>query len=145
VPRKSAEAQLATAFRPRPLPLPVPTGLQPARARAIWLAITRSKPAGYFLKMDEPLLTRLCTLCARAEGLEQLMAQNPLDSPEAPRLERRLVSISAALTSLSAKLRLTVAHRIERHAAARSSEAESRPKPWDAELIGGRATRCPQQ
>jgi hypothetical protein len=141
VPRISSEAQFAAAFRPQPQPLPVPKGLQPARARAIWREITASKPADYFLIADTPLLTRLCTLCARAEGLEQLIAVTPLESEKSPRLERRLVSISAALTSLASKLRLTGSHRIERHAAARSSEAERHPRPWDPELIGGWATR----
>jgi hypothetical protein len=142
VPRRSAEAQNLAAFLPKPAPLPVPKGLAPKRARAIWIELVGSKDPSYFLRMDVPLLTRFCTLAARAEGLEQLMATMPVQSEEAPRLERRLTSISAALTGLAQKLRLTVAHRVERHAAARSSEALNFEKPW---LIGGRATRQDRQ
>jgi hypothetical protein len=116
----------------------VPKALEPARARQVWREITGSKPADYFLKTDTTLLTRLCTLSARAEALEELLATTPVQSEEAPRLERRLVAISAALTSLASKLRLTIAHRVERHSAIRSSEAMNLPKPW---LIGGRAIR----
>jgi hypothetical protein len=145
VPRKSADALFAAALRPQPQPLPVPEGLQPARAREIWREITESKPGDYFLRADTPLLTRLCTLCARAEDLEQLMAATPLESEKSPRLERRLVSIAAAVTNVCSKLRLTVSHRIERHAAVRSSEAQRLPRPWDPEFIGGRAIRSNQQ
>lgn len=145
MPRRSIEARLTAAFLPEKQPLPPPKGLQPARARAIWAEITLSKPPDFFLTMDATLLTRLCVLSARAEGIEQLLARTPVESEEASRLERRLVAISAALTSLASKLRLTVASRVERHAAVRSSQARSSPPPWHSDLIGGRATRPSQQ
>lgn len=145
MPRLSAEAKLAAGFLPEREPLPVPKGMQPARARAIWTEIVTSKPPAYFLRTDEPLLRRFCTLCTRAEGLERLMAAAPIEAPEQPRLERRLVSISAALAGLSGKLRLNPQGRIERHATVRSSEKGSRPPPWADELIGGRTVRPSRQ
>jgi hypothetical protein len=149
MPRISAEARMAAGFLPGLEPLPVPKGLQPARARAIWVQIVSSRPADYFLPSDEWLLRRFCSLAARAEQVERLTAISALEAPDQRGLERRLVSISASLAGLSAKLRLNPQGRIERHAAVRSA-VRSWPPPWyggrktskdDSDLIGGHALR----
>jgi hypothetical protein len=120
----------------------VPKGLEPARARAIWREIVGSKP--YFLAADVPLLRQFCCLAARAELIEGMLAATPVQSPEAPRLERRLTSVAASLTNLAVKLRLTTNFRVERHSAARSAEVKSWAKPWNSNgLIGGHAFRRP--
>lgn len=129
MPRRSADDLITAAFLPKLEPIPEPRTLQPARARQIWKEVVQSKPVNYFQVTDTPLLTRFCTIAARCEAVEQLLAVTPADAKGAPQLERRLASLAASLAGLAQKLRLTVAHRIERHAAARS-EVRSWPPPW---------------
>jgi len=145
MPRTSAEAQLMAAFRPQPQPLAAPKSLHPARARTIWRQLVEAKPADYFLTTDVPLLSRFCTLAARAEEIEEVLASVPVQSTEAPRLERRLTAIASMMTNLAVKLRLTVASRVERHAAIRSAEAKDFLKPWEERLLGGHTTKVTRQ
>jgi hypothetical protein len=140
MPRISPEARSASIFRAGNKPLPVPKGLKPAAAGAIWRATVGAKPPDYFCPTDQELLTRFCTLSARARELERMLAATPADAPAAGRIERRLLAISATLGNLAQRLRLSPAARIERHSGQRS-ETWSRPA-WDDddhELLGGRA------
>ena len=125
MPRMSSEARSASLYRAGTSPLRVPSSLKPAAARAIWRATVQGKPSDYFRPSDSELLTRYCTLNARAAELERLLAATPADDPDGAGIERRLVAIAGAVGGLAQRLRLNPAARIERHSGQRAETANN--------------------
>jgi hypothetical protein len=139
MPRISPEARSSSLYLASTKPLSMPKGLEPAAARAVWQKTIGSRPLDFFHRSDGELLTRFCTLSARAQELEQLIAVTPPDNPEAAGIERRLVAISAALGTLASKLRIVPQARIERHSGQRM-EVSTLDDPLIA-VFGGRKGR----
>jgi phage terminase small subunit len=138
LPRQSAEARGASIYLAGNRPLAPPKTL--ARpAKAVWRQIVESRPPDYFRQWDIPLLTRYCALSARAAEVEAVVSATPVDAKDAPRLEKRLATLAAAVGGLAQRLRLTPAARIERHSGQRNETWSIPPREEEDRLIGGYA------
>jgi hypothetical protein len=107
--RQSAEARSAAAFRAGGTPRPAPPHLSKPAAE-LWAAITASKPADWFDAGSAVLLESYCELAVQGRALARHLARlRAADAwPEAAGVERRFAALSARLTTLASKLRLSV-------------------------------------
>jgi hypothetical protein len=127
MPRKSAAALAAEIglkvhdLHPRPEP---PYGLPPA-ASALWQRIVNEQPADYFRVATLPLLSAYCLHACTLDQLAKLIAETDpeVDLSRFDQLLRMRKRESAALASLSTKLRLAQSQRFD-------SRKKLEPRPW---------------
>ncbi len=113
MPRISAEARGALSYRVGGRPPPAPKNLS-REAAAIWRAIVRAKPLGWFDPGSLPLLARYCRTAVRAEQLADVLDATTVHDLGAADLEKRVVKLNGSLTTLATKLRLSVQGAVDR-------------------------------
>jgi phage terminase small subunit len=115
MPRQSAEARGAAAFRAGAVPLEPPKHLS-KEAAALWLAITACKPPDWFDPASAVLLEEFCEVSTHLRALYQHLARLREAGAwsEAAVTERRWLRVGARLTTLATKLRLTVQAGVDR-------------------------------
>jgi hypothetical protein len=114
MPRISAEARSAAAYRAGSRPPAPPKSLKPAVAR-IWREIAAAKPADWFDGATLRLLRRYCRTLGQAEAVADELDAVAVSSDAARILERRLVALNASCTTMATKLRLTVQSTVDWH------------------------------
>ena len=115
----------AVAFLPqRPEP---PADLSAAEA-VEWAAIVHRLPADWFPRETHGLLSAYCRhIVAGRRVAKMIEAADDGDVPGLARLLRMQVAQSAAIATLSAKMRLTQSATVDR----RKTKGPTAPKPWE--------------
>ena len=109
MPRISAEARSAAAFRRGGL-APEPPAYLPKEARALWYAITRSRPVDYFDAGSAVLLESYVVFAIHGRAVLKHMAT--AGENDTGRLTRQAALIASILCMLATKLRLSVQARV---------------------------------
>jgi hypothetical protein len=115
MPRQSAEARGAAAYRAGGAPQAPPKALS-KEAAALWLAITACKPPDWFDPASAVLLEEFCEVVTHLRALHQHLARLREAGAwsEAAVTERRWLRLGARMTTLATKLRLTVQSGVDR-------------------------------
>lgn len=137
MPRITAEARGAAAFRSGSKPPAAPTGFTDVEAK-LWREIVSQKPIGWFDAGSLPLLGQYCRTLARAQLVGASLATVAVDDPAGIAFEKRLTKLNANCATLATKLRLSVQNNVDR----RSRMLDETVQPSgeaDAGLLGGSA------
>ena len=130
MPRLSDEARGAAAWR-RGGQAPEPPSYLPKEARALWHAITRSRPVDFFDAGSAVLLENYIVFAVHSRAVfKRLAAASEADSG---RLTRQAALIASVLSMLATKLRISVQARVGSRA---SLLDEGSPEAAD-DLLGG--------
>jgi hypothetical protein len=116
MPRRSPEAMMSAAYlRANYKPPKPPAGLG-REAAALWRRITDDLPADRWDNAGAlELLRQFCVTAIHGRRLEAARDAEPISSPEAARLDRRVIANSSLLATLGSKLRVTPQNIIDRH------------------------------
>ena len=136
MPRISAEARGALSYRSGSRPPVPPKALSP-EAAALWRAIVRAKPLGWFDAGSLPLLARYCRTAARAEQVADELDRTDVEHEDAADLEKRVIKLNGSLTTLATKLRLSVQGSVDRKS--RLLDEDGAGGKADDKLLGGNA------
>lgn len=140
MPRQSAEARAAAAYRAGSAPPPPPKHIS-REAAVVWREIVASKPPDWFDPGAQILLESFCeeTVHARAlsKKLNALRKRNAWE--EMKPYEKRLHYATNVLTTLSTKLRLSVQALVARQSRRILERGQGAPDDGDDRLLGGRA------
>ena len=137
MPRMSAEARSAAAFRAGGGEYPPPPAGMSFREQEFWNAIVKSKPIDWFDPGSLPLLARYCVLTHQAEKLEEILRDTP--TAEAGRVEARIIALNGNLVTIATKLRLSVQAAVDRHSRMLGEKGHGEDDPKDDGLLGGNA------
>lgn len=139
MPRQSAEARAAAALRAGGSPPKPPRHLS-REAAAIWIAVANSRPPDFFDAAGQVLLGEFCECAVHGRALQKRIQRLRRTGAwqELVPWERRYAAMTAALTRLAIKLRLTVQARFEWHDGRIAERGHGRAGKHDW-LLGGRA------
>lgn len=128
--RQSKEAVAAAAYRTGGKHPSPPSHLS-EQAKTLWNDIVQSRAIDFFPSGTQELLAQFCELSISMRGLQQELAV--MREPDSG-LINNVTKLSAALTTLGTKLRLTV------QSASRIGEAKADEKGFgNSSLLGGYA------
>lgn len=138
--RQSAESRSAAALRAGSAPPAAPKHLSKAAA-AVWTEIAASKPADFFDAGARVLLENYCEGAVHMRAIAKKLAgyRKAGAWEEAKAWEKRLNLISAMLTTLATKLRLSVQAVVDRHSRGLLERGAGHGKKQPDTLLGGQA------
>jgi hypothetical protein len=141
MPRLSAEARMATAFRAGAKPPQPPRDLGPAAA-AVWRSIMQSKPLGFF-DSSLPQLAVYCRIMATLDRISAELEETPPGTERSAQLVKEVRALGSVVAVHGRQLRITNTARIDRKAGILDEAGPGRL--LDDDLLGGRAVwgrRC---
>jgi hypothetical protein len=135
MPRISGDDRAAAAFRAGGKGPSAPRNLSKEAAK-LWRQIVDDRPPDFFRPGSEQMLERFCWAVIEARKIDGLIEPcDPLDLAYR-RLLRHQIALSAMITTLATKLRLSVQADVDR----RSRKIDERPAPAALDpLLGGAA------
>jgi hypothetical protein len=134
MPRRSQADLMMAHFRPPAAPPPPPAYLG-AKARRLWVEITKDRPPGFFRPGATEVLSTFNQASVMLEALWPQFRKVRDDQAAVARLTRQVCALASLQMHLCGHLRLTPRAYVDRHAAQRDAQGD-----WDDDpLFKGRA------
>ena len=136
MPRKSAEAIAAARFLASPSGRhPSPPADMPEAAKRVWKDIVECRPVDFFRGGSLQLLEQFCRQTVIARQMTAAVEADPTDRDAVGSMTK----VSASLTTLATKLRLSIQAENGRHGLDRAEGKLNEAAPKASSLLGGHA------